>query len=171
MADLSKLVALVAAAKQTVAAKDAIKAAEVKVKKARSEPEREAAQSEVQDMLAIVDWRTTALVLVMDTWDCACGAHDQSPQGMFFYQEHTRIANATRLTPPRSESEGNDLPKRIKLEHRIVAICGYCAPAAGFTKLLEPPKTQEERQLALRRPGMYVSEWNAARRQRAEEQP
>jgi len=167
MADLSSLQALVAKAQAAVAAKASTKAAEGKVKTARSEPEREAAQSALAEMLAIVDWRSTALVLLMDTWDCACGAHDQSPQGIYLHQEHTRMANSTRLTPIRSQRDGNDLPKRVKLEHRIVAVCGYCAPELGFERFLERPTTPEEKARANRRPGMYVAEWHDKRRQLA----
>lgn len=171
MADLTSLAALVAQAKQTVAAKSAATTAATKLKSARSAVERESLQTEVNDMLAIVDWRSTALVLVYDHWECACGNHGKSPQGMFFFQEHTRLANATRIVPPRSESEGNDLPKRIKLEHRVVAVCPECAGEAGFHKIIEPPKTPEERRMALRSPGEMIREWQALRTQREEEQP
>ena len=168
MADLSALQLLVAKAQAVVAAKASVKLAEVKVKKARSEPERESAQSALADMLAIVDWRSTAIVLLLDCWTCSCGHHGASPQGMFFYQEHTRVANSTRLVPPRSESLGNDLPKRIKYDHRIVSVCDNCCNDAGFTKPLERQSTPEERRFALRRPGMYVSDWNDKRLQTEE---
>lgn len=165
MADLSALQALVAKAQAAVAAKDTLKAAEVKLKKARSEPEREAARDEVAEMMAIVDWHTTALVLVIDAWHCSCGNTGRSPQGLFLHQEHTRLANSTRLIPPRSESDGNELPRRIKQNEREVVLCSACAWDNAFTKYLEPPATPEEKRMALRRPGHFVSEWADLRRQ------
>ena len=170
MADLSKLTALVAAAKATVATKAAVKTAESRVKTALTAIEREDAQAEASALQASLDWTTTSLVAVFDQWKCDCGQHGRSPQGMFLFQEHARSLTTTRLIRVVPDATHSDLPKRIKLEHRSVQFCIECSFDAGFIKIHDRQLEGIERRAALKRPGLYQTEWENLRRQREGEQ-
>ena len=124
---------LIASAKARVAEADAIQAKTIRAKTARTEEARESAQSESDTLRAALDWRLEALVLVFDAWECRCGRKGRAPQGIFLHYAHTRMANSTRLSAPRSESEiPTNIPKRIRDNHRIVSVCQRCAASVGF---------------------------------------
>lgn len=159
MASLS-LQALISQAQAKVATVDAARSAEKRAKTTRTETVRTEAQAEADALRALTDWKTKCLILVYDAWECRCGRKGRAPQGVFFYQEHTRLASATRLVPPRHESEvPKDLPRMTKDETRMVAICQRCCPSLGFTKQHTPRLPMAQRQMSLTRPGEFVTDW------------
>ena len=52
---------------------------------------------EVAALQATIDWRPVYLVLQQEVWTCSCGAKGFTPQGIFIYQEHTRMSHCWRL--------------------------------------------------------------------------
>lgn len=115
-----------------------LKKAKAATKAARNDGERRAANEEALEIQSRMDWRPVALVLRKDHWQCGCGEEGEAPGGLFIYYEHTRIANTTKLAPPRTQANiSNDLPRRVQVDARPVAICPACAPRLGFTKPLK----------------------------------
>ena len=127
------LAALTARVKARVATEEAAKVAKVAAKRDPSK----AAEAYVLQNAA--DWNTTALVIVYDDWECACGNHGSSPRGLFLLQEHSRMANCSRLEAIGSGTPPPHLPKKWFGESRIVALCHQCAPAVGFLKEYRRP--------------------------------
>jgi hypothetical protein len=135
---------LVAKAKAEVAARDQLKAADAKTKAARTEAARLESLAEANELRAAVDWRVRALVLVVERWECRCAARGETPQGVYLYKEHARLANSTCLTLPRHESEVEPgLPRRLHYTHRITAMCQSCAPDLGFHRQLAGAPTTD----------------------------
>lgn len=150
---------LIAAAKAKVAATDQLKATEAKAKTAKTEAARAESQAEADRLRAELDWRLVALVIVIEEWECACGAGGEDPQGIYLYKEHARIANSSILTPPRHESAiPTDLPRRIKYTERVVSMCPHCMRGFGFEKILPANVVLESARPKLP-PGEFVREW------------
>lgn len=170
MPDLNSLHTLVASARATVAAQAELKGAKKALTEAPSEAARQVAQAQVEHMLNLADWRTEALVLIHDEWECVCGTTGCAPQGLFLYQTHARSRFSTRLIRPSGDAEAHHrLPQRVKYQTRQVTLCPNCAPVVGFHTHLETREEQESKTFALRAPGQYVKEWEDARRQSAPE--
>lgn len=159
---MATLAELLSQATATVAAKASVTAAKERVKKARNPLERDAAVADTVALQATLDWRPVALVYREEHWTCQCGHEGFTPDGLFVLYEHTRMANSTRLSRPRHESENrNDLPKRILVEARVVMLCGACC--AGFIKSYAPPITVNGRRPTplLPEQRVYAAEWVA----------
>ena len=124
----------------------------------------DAASSPVDDI--ILGWRTTALVLLMEEWQCRCGARGQNPQGLFLHQEHPRLPFSIRLLVVPHEPE-EAYPRRVRVETHPVPICGVCASGLGFAETLEAPGRISGRLMASQHPGEYVADWLDKRRQSA----
>lgn len=154
---------LLAAAQSKVKATEAKAKAEIKVKKARSAGEREEAQEEVNTLREQLDWETRALVYRVTRWQCACGGEGRTPIGMFLYQEHTRMANTTRMQTVRNEASVPGLARHIVEETSITFMCPECLPNHGFFTPLPKQSLRQERAVALRQPGLYVADWHAKR--------
>lgn len=160
--NLGALEALIAAAKQTVATREAAKKAETKVKAARSNPERTAAQAEADALRALIDWKDAALVYVSEHWQCRCGNDGWNPHGVFILQEHARLANSVRLIRPQAGAPLPDgLPRRKRHESRAVEICDGCADEAGYSRpYVLPMPTAAQAILAFK--GPYSRDWDNA---------
>lgn len=150
---------LIATAQAQVQAKTALGKVETKARTAPTAPERKAALDEALVLRATLDWHSTALVFRWEEWTCTCGQSGGTPIGLFILEEHARMANSTRLRPPRSESGDAypDLPRRVMRDTRPVPFCPECASTHGFVKphapRLPPP-------YAIRRvEGEFVQEW------------
>jgi hypothetical protein len=155
MADLASLIAT---AQKAVAAQAAIKVAKVTAK-ARPTPE---ALSALHALELQVQWRPVALVLKLEEWTCVCGHQGEHPLGLFLLEEHTRVANSTRLSRPRNEAELPPLPRRIAWENGTRLICSSCAPRHGFLKELTRAPVAAQAAVPPAK-GEFTSEWETLR--------
>jgi hypothetical protein len=118
------------------------------------------------------EWTLRALVLCFERWECACGGVGLAPAGLMLYSEHSRLANSTRLVPPRHEAEiPAGLPRRRHETRRVVAMCPHCADALGFVKALAMPDRQAPAREALPPPDGFHAEWLRLRAQTPDPDP
>lgn len=159
MIDLSTLVAR---ARATVEATTKLDTAKAKIKTAKSSIEETEAQAEVDALQVTIDWRPVYLVLQQEVWTCGCGAKGFSPQGLFIYQEHTRMHHCWRLVRPRNEADaGNNLPRRIKTISVEVFICHSCAAESNFLEPYRDPIPPAPAATRLTAQGEYILDWRA----------
>ena len=126
------LAALTARVKARVEADSAAKVA----KKVASKDPAKAAEALALQNLA--DWNTVALVLRHDSWRCSCGASGIAPGGLFLAQEHSRMANCSRLAATEMSPDVEHLPRRQQTVERAVTHCFFCATSGGFTRQHAP---------------------------------
>jgi hypothetical protein len=156
MADLAQLIANAQKRVQTEQAAKTAKAAA----KARPTPE---AMSVAHALQAQLDWRTVALVFKVERWTCTCGCTGDNPLGLFLFEEHTRVANSTRLVRPRSEAGLPPLARRTLVETSSRAMCADCCSDHHFIQALN--RAVLPHQLPERPPtkGVFVAEWEQLR--------
>lgn len=114
-------------------AKQAVKNAKTVDAKAAARRELEAANAEARKLENEGIWEASALILRVKYWTCTCGAHGKMPQGIFIRYTNGLWPTAHQDRAVRSESEGNQLPRRQVIEGEDVVICHNCAPSHGFT--------------------------------------
>lgn len=141
---------LLSRARAIVAAKAAAKASEVEAKKYAEIARKRPLNAEELELQARADWEPVALVLVLDEWECSCGASGLAPAGLMIHSHHRRMA-AERLQAPRFESQVDEtLPRRYHYERRVTALCPDCCEQNGFTERHAP---------AAPRPGPIVGQF------------
>lgn len=135
---------LVARAKARSAAEAEAKASEKTAKAFAETAKRRPLTAEELELRERADWEPTALVLVFDAWECACGASGDSPGGLMIHSRHRRMS-ADRLLAPRFESQVDPtLPRHFHYETRVVALCPHCAESNGFLTKHTPMRPQQE---------------------------
>lgn len=114
-------------------------AAEATVKVAKAAASKDPAKlAEVMALQNLADWNTVALVLRHDSWTCTCGASGIAPGGLFLAQEHSRMANCSRLAATALSPDVEHLPRRQQTVERKVGFCFFCATTGGFTRQHTP---------------------------------
>lgn len=155
-------------AQATMEAKESRKDAEAKIKVARSKPEREQALAEVARLTAIEDWRVVALVLRSERWTCQCGATGRTPDGLYVFEKHARLANTTRMVRVGSAAEVADTtPKRQYQAERMIHHCPACEVAQGYLLPLfaaaDAPIVNSPRVKTAYLATGFIDEWKALR--------
>lgn len=131
---------LIAKSKLAAELTEAAKKAKAQAKKAKSPQAATELNTEAAEIQARLDWRSTILIFRQIKWTCQCGASGLTPDGLFIFQEHARIANTYRMIRPREGAEP-DLPRRVHTAPDFIQICGACAGDSGFHKpFVEPPR-------------------------------
>ena len=162
---MNPLEALIAAAKQKVADAEQAKAAEKKAKTAKTDEARLESLAEANKLREALDWRPQAVVLLIEQWTCDCQAEGESPQGVYVFYEHVRLANCTRMIPPRDDLQLPDgLPRRIKYLPRTVHLCPDCMGDHYFRKIMTADSPILGRKTIPAQDGLYVRQWLELRR-------
>ncbi len=122
-----------------------------------------AVRMEAVQHLAALDWRTTGVVYRYTQWSCACGNAGQSPGTVFAHQEHTRIANTTRLQAFGSGTPWPDerTPRWHKADTQDVPFCDVCMLTdLGFARPMPERRTAP---IVSDRRGEFSREWDTFR--------
>lgn len=161
----SPLEALIAAAKQQVAAAEQAKVADKRAKTARTEEARLASLAESNKLREAIDWRPRAIVLLIEQWTCDCSAEGETPQGVYIFLEHIRLANSTRLVTPRDDLQlPDELPRRIKYLPRARHLCPDCMNEHGFKRIMTGNSDVFEQKTIPAQNGHYIKQWLDKRR-------
>lgn len=142
------LAALIATAKATVQEKEALKAAQTKVRSlsqgAPHSPALKKATAEAAALLQRMSWTTVAVAFRETSWECSCGHSGRAPEGLFLVQEHTRLA-ATRYVRLDHPAQAEGLRRTRVVEARSVTVCRSCAYIEGYREpyirdMVAPPE-------------------------------
>lgn len=160
--------ALISTARQTAADIERAKALKAEAKSAKSPTRAQAATLQAAEIQSRLDWRTSYIVLRIVEWDCRCGCKGERPDGLFLFQEHTRMANSYRFVRPATGQDipqfsDQPIPRRVQRTAEVALMCAECCRSSGFERVFVEPARRVVQTPALVGQGEFMTELRALR--------